>query len=298
MGVNNLNKRKLKGDFTPDFLYIPYVVMSLPQAADRFVFGAVFYFERMKDGKCTASNDQIARIAGVKSGTAVANSLTRLEKSGFIKRFYSDKNNKNRTEIKCLVKLKKVSSVDVSSTDVSSTNETCLSSVDETVSSVDETCLSSTDEQISKNEINKNNNYFSPTAKGDENNPPMVDGETKKGRGRKRNSNGNQVGSAAKKILADEVPGVNKIFEVFYEMDPMINFGHRGMRRDAGEVIKRLGLENAVKLAQFALSVQGNEFAPVIANPTQLRSKYGALAAHYKRIQGESQKSKGGVAIA
>ena len=144
----------MKKIFNPEYLYIPYLVLELQPAA-RFVFGAIYYFEKMKDGKCFASNEEIARIAHI-TPRSVANSLGILEKAGFIKRIFSDKNHRNRKEIKCLIKLKKVSLVDDTSPNDTST--------DDEVSSTNDN-LSSTDEQISNN-INKkiNNNAETSSA--------------------------------------------------------------------------------------------------------------------------------------
>ena len=277
-------KKENQKEFTPEFLYIPYVVMSMPQPADRFVFGAIYYFERMKDGKCTASNELIGRIAGVSNNLAVANSLTRLEKAGFIKRFYKDKSNKHRTEIRCLVKIKRVSSTDVLSTNdtvVSSTRDTVVSSTDDRVSSTDDTVVSSTDEQISKSIISKRNEHIAPTAQSGK--------TTGDNLGEGPNLIGSEDGSAEAKS------GVNAVFDIFHTQNPVLNYGHRGMRRDAEEMIKKFGLDETLKMAQFAISVQGQEYAPVICDPTQFKYKASALAAYYKR--GVTAVDKGGLGI-
>ena len=73
--------------FRPDFLVIPYDIIVNPELTplDRVVYGVCYWFERMKDGVCWASNDSIAEILTVNAGS-ITNSLSRLEKEGFIER--------------------------------------------------------------------------------------------------------------------------------------------------------------------------------------------------------------------
>lgn len=90
--------------YTPDFLIKPYQVHAHPglRPSDSDVYAVVYWFERMKDGKCTASNDTIAQVACLKERTIGA-ALERLERFGFIERIYSDTNHTLRMEIKTLV---------------------------------------------------------------------------------------------------------------------------------------------------------------------------------------------------
>ncbi len=88
----------------PDYLMIPYVLYDTPgiQPVDRDIYGAIYWFEHMKDGVCTASNDTLASIVNAVP-RSVQNSLNRLEQGGFIEREYKDVTKKNRILIKALV---------------------------------------------------------------------------------------------------------------------------------------------------------------------------------------------------
>lgn len=90
----------MKGEFRPDFVIIPYPVYSDVEleGLDRVVYGICYWFEQMKDGKCTASNGTLAKIAGTNM-RSVSNSLNRLEERGYIVRLYKDEAKRNRTEI-------------------------------------------------------------------------------------------------------------------------------------------------------------------------------------------------------
>lgn len=81
----------MKKEFRPDFIIIPSVLLADKKLtpSDRIVYGVIYWFEKLKEGTCTASNETIARIAVV-SEKAVMAALNRLEKRGYILRFYDD----------------------------------------------------------------------------------------------------------------------------------------------------------------------------------------------------------------
>lgn len=90
--------------YTPDFLITPYEVHAHKglRPSDSTIYAVVYWFERMKDGKCTAGNDTIARVACLKE-RSVGAGLERLEENGFIERVYEDAGRTKRLEIKTLV---------------------------------------------------------------------------------------------------------------------------------------------------------------------------------------------------
>ncbi len=137
----------MKKEFNPDFLIIPFKLVADDklQPVDLKVFGIIYWYERLKDGKCTASNESIAKQAHVSEGT-VANSLIRLEERKYIKRVFKDKEKARRTEIITNISFKGGSS----DSELGSSN-------DELGSSDSESRGSSNDEQIS-NILEKNNN--------------------------------------------------------------------------------------------------------------------------------------------
>jgi len=92
--------------FEPDFLLIPRVVHKSTdtQPADWLVYGAVYWYEHMKEGRCRAGNEAIGKVAGV-GERAVRGALERLEAAGFIKRTFHDKARRNRKQIYALVSL-------------------------------------------------------------------------------------------------------------------------------------------------------------------------------------------------
>lgn len=69
----------------PDFLIIPSQILldKNLQPLDGYVYGLVYWFSRLKLEKCIASNKELADRLGA-SASGVANSLSRLNKYGYI----------------------------------------------------------------------------------------------------------------------------------------------------------------------------------------------------------------------
>lgn len=98
--------------FTPQILITPYEVKVCPglRPTDGDVYAIVYWFQNMKDGRCTAANGTIAEILGIDERTVRA-ALDRLEKKEFIERVYEDpETKKTRKEIRCLVVFTRLSS--------------------------------------------------------------------------------------------------------------------------------------------------------------------------------------------
>jgi len=134
--------RMTKEDFYPEF--IPVFHSSLADGnlnkQDVLVLGVVYWFERLKEGKCFASNATLARIIGSKNPTSISNSLKRLEENGYIQCIFFDESKRHRKEIVCFIhKL----------------NKGVFHPQMKGVSSTDERRVSSTDEQ-SENTVRKN----------------------------------------------------------------------------------------------------------------------------------------------
>lgn len=88
----------------PDFIIIPYPLLEDKNITliDERLYGIIYWFTRLKNEKCTASNTTLAEL--IKSTPrSVQNSLNLLEKKGFIKRHFKDKKSRHRTEIEALI---------------------------------------------------------------------------------------------------------------------------------------------------------------------------------------------------
>lgn len=75
---------------------------------DAVVYGYIYWLTKLKNEKCFASNETLAQLAK-STPTTIRNSLTSLEKAGFIQRKYEDNNpHKGRLEIIPLLSINKV----------------------------------------------------------------------------------------------------------------------------------------------------------------------------------------------
>jgi hypothetical protein len=76
---------------------------------------------------------------------------------------------------------------------------------------------------------------------------------------------------------------ITTIMNIFREINPTINFGHKTHRNSISVMVKEFGFEETIKLAKIAVSIQGQKYAPVITTPTELRNKIGALGVYIKK---------------
>lgn len=119
--------------YSPEFIPVFSVALLDPNLdkQDCLVLGAVYWYERLKDGVCKASNESIARVVGSKNVHAMSNSLKKLEENGYIKSSYKDEKKRNRTQIECLLGRLNKKSSHPQMTHESSTDDTLVSSTDE-----------------------------------------------------------------------------------------------------------------------------------------------------------------------
>lgn len=85
---------------------------------------------------------------------------------------------------------------------------------------------------------------------------------------------------------------INKLIDVFYEKNKFVPYNRKCERDAAKDLIKFCGLENAIKVARYALSVSGNEYAPSISTPKQLKEKYSQLESYYIRQKSSNDKNE------
>lgn len=106
----------------------------------------------------------------------------------------------------------------------------------------------------------------------------------------KKNKNNNNT---VTNVTGDEVPkenaGVQKIFDIFYTVNPTINFADKTQRAAAVFLIQRLGEEKAIKSAEAAVAVFGQTYAPTITTPYLLKTKLAELVAYYQKQEKKSQ---------
>lgn len=88
-----------------------------------------------------------------------------------------------------------------------------------------------------------------------------------------------------KNIMQPEAAGVNKIMNVFYQINPTLNYGNKTQRSAADRLIKKLGEDKAIKSAEAATMIHGQPYAPTITTPLELERDLSKLIAFYKKNQ-------------
>ena len=75
----------------------------------------------------------------------------------------------------------------------------------------------------------------------------------------------------------------NKIITLFKKINPTINYGNKTQRSAVTTLIEELGYDKLVKTVEYCVSVQGNQYAPTITTPLQLKNKLGDLLVYWKK---------------
>mgnify|MGYP001568633074 CR=1 FL=1 len=92
--------------------------------------------------------------------------------------------------------------------------------------------------------------------------------------------------------ITSDGQAVAEVFRVFESINPSIKrmYGNTTQRASANNLIKQFGLENVLKAAHAAVSIQGVKFAPRIATPYQLETKWAELVGHFKEKKSSENK--------
>lgn len=91
------------------------------------------------------------------------------------------------------------------------------------------------------------------------------------------------------------------IAEVIYRFKNLINpsagkfYKNKPQREAAGRLINLYGFEKVCRAVEYAASVQGKQYAPVITTPLQLEDKMAALSGYYKREEAKTSEDSPGV---
>lgn len=91
--------------------------------------------------------------------------------------------------------------------------------------------------------------------------------------------------TTTKDILQSEDCGkeINLLMNEFKEINPVINFGNKTQRNALADLLKELGYEKVLAAIKYAVFVQGEQYAPTITTPYQLKNKLGDLRVFHKK---------------
>ena len=83
--------------------------------------------------------------------------------------------------------------------------------------------------------------------------------------------------------IASDEEIVSEIIFKFKSINPLIKYNNKTERSCAQELLDKFGKKSILELVDFAVFVQGKEFAPTITTPFELSKKIGRLKVYYER---------------
>jgi hypothetical protein len=82
----------------------------------------------------------------------------------------------------------------------------------------------------------------------------------------------------------EQVDPINQIMEAFQmKINPTINYGNRTQRGAVQALVKLMGQEKVLRTIEYLESVSGDQFAPTITTPYQLKEKLAQLINYQKK---------------
>jgi hypothetical protein len=93
------------------------------------------------------------------------------------------------------------------------------------------------------------------------------------------------------KTATSENVAINEILNIFKnKINTSINFGNITERKATAYLLKEIGFEKLSSLIDYAVSIQGEKYAPVITTPYQLKDKLAQLKIYFtKQKQGNKK---------
>jgi hypothetical protein len=74
---------------------------------------------------------------------------------------------------------------------------------------------------------------------------------------------------------------INPLLDIFYKkINPTLNFGNKTERKALQEMLDKFGEEKLKAMIEYAISIQSEQYAPVITTPCELKRKLGQLISY------------------
>ena len=88
-------------------------------------------------------------------------------------------------------------------------------------------------------------------------------------------------------ITKENNEDIKKLMDIFYRINPMMDYRKPFNRKAAADLIKKFGLEDTLRMAEQIVAVQGKPYAPVATTPDQMKQKLAQFKIYF-----DSQKNK------
>lgn len=125
--------------------------------------------------------------------------------------------------------------------------------------------------------------YYSNT----ENNTPSNSKATQK---QLRGNNIYKEGKKDKEEKEIYISEVNSLIKEFETINPTINYGNKTERQSLEYLISKYGYEKTLNTVRAAIAIQGQQYAPVITTPYQLKQNMGKLLIYYSKESNKKSK--------
>jgi len=90
---------------------------------------------------------------------------------------------------------------------------------------------------------------------------------------------------------------VNQIMGIFQEINPTLNWANKTIRNSAADLIKQFGLAETKNMAEAAVSIQGQPYAPTVTTPWELKEKLAKVKAFFDRQKNDQIAKKSRLVI-
>lgn len=102
----------------------------------------------------------------------------------------------------------------------------------------------------------------------------------------------NTIDTNTKEIANSVRNDLNPLIALFEKINPTTNYGNKTQRKALDELIEKLGYEKTTRTIEYAVSVQGKQYAPTITTPLQLKEKLSQLLIYYQKESTKGNKYK------
>ena len=79
---------------------------------------------------------------------------------------------------------------------------------------------------------------------------------------------------------------INKILNLFYEINPMFNFGNKTQRKAVEEMLKKFGYENLSLMIEKAILLNSEKYAPTTTTPLEFKNNFAKIQAFFDKEKG------------
>ena len=98
------------------------------------------------------------------------------------------------------------------------------------------------------------------------------------------------AGSTFSPAIEGNKENINSLLNIFYDqINPSLNYANKTQRAALQWLIDKYGYEKTRQSIEYAISIQGKEYAPTITTPYQLKDKLSALLVYYAKNNNTSK---------